>query len=103
MKIVREWKNTVPLRVASKAVEQLSSLHQFDGVPDETLIRLAKLRAKVHVADRLSAIAALVNNPCPLPVHNLKQQPQKQPRWKLREVTAPPKLKLIRGGRRVVR
>jgi len=100
---VREWQNTVPLRVANEAVEHLSSFHQFDAIPDEVLIRLAKLRAKVVVADRWGAVAALVNNPCPLPVPNLKQQPQKQLRWKLRGATAPPRLKLIRGGRRIVR
>ena len=96
---VREWKNTVPLRVASEAVKHLSSLHQFDGIPDEILIRLAKVRAKVHVADRLSAIAALANNPCPLPVPDTKKKPQRQPRWKLRGLKAPPRLKLIKGGR----
>jgi hypothetical protein len=96
---VREWQNTVPLRVSSEAVKHLSLLHRFDGIPDEALIRLAKLRTKVLVADRWGAIAVLVNNPCPLPVPDLEKQPQKQPRWQVRETTAPAKLEVITGGR----
>ena len=96
---VREWHNTVPLRVASDAVKHLSSLPQFHGITDAVLIRLAKLRAKVVVADRWGAVAALVNNPCPLPVPDTKKKPQRQLRWKLRGATAPPRLKLIKGGR----
>lgn len=96
---VREWQNTVPLRVTRKAVKHLSSLHQFDAVPDEILIRLARLRTKIAVADRLGAVAMLANNPCPLPVPHTKKQSQRQPRWKLRAAIARPRLRLIKGGR----
>jgi len=96
---VREWQNTVPLRIKDEAIKRLSSLSQFHGIPDDVLIRLAKLRAKVVVADRWGAIAAIANNPCPLPVPDTKKQAQKQPRWKLRGLAAPPRLKLIKGGR----
>ena len=58
----------VPLRVKSEAVTHLSSLKQFHGIPDETLIRLAERRTKLYVQDRWVAIALILGNRIPIPV-----------------------------------
>jgi hypothetical protein len=80
---------------ASDAVKHLSSLPQFHGIPDETLIRLAERRTKLHVPDRWGAIALILGNRIPIPVPGSKPRP----RWQSREATAPAKLRLIQGGR----
>ena len=93
---VTQMRSYLPLRIKSEAVDQLSSLPQFQGIPDNSLIRLAKRRTGLKVPDRLVAIALILGNRIPIPV----------PAPKIRkdvhadnEVTAPPKLILIRGGR----
>jgi hypothetical protein len=84
-----------PLRVSSEAVKHLSSLPQFHGIPDESLIRLAERRTKLYVPDRWVAIAMILGNRIPIPVPS----PQERPRWQVMESTAPAKLRLIQGGR----
>jgi hypothetical protein len=86
---------TQPLRVSSDAVKHLSSLPQFHGIPDETLIRLAERRTKLHVPDRWVAIALILGNRIPIPVPGSKPRP----RWQAKEATPPAKLILINGGR----
>lgn len=84
-----------PLRVTSEAVKGLSSLPQFHGIPDESLIRLAERRTKLYVPDRWVAIALILGNCIPIPVPN----PQERPRWQVKEASAPAKLRLTQGGR----
>jgi len=84
-----------PLRVTSEAVRHLSSLKQFHGIPDESLIRLAERRTKLHVPDRWVAIALIVGNRIPVPVPGSEPRP----RWQATEAKAPTKLGLIQGGR----
>lgn len=84
-----------PLRVTSEAIKRLSSLPQFCGIPDETLIRLSKRRTKLHVHDRWVAIALILGNRVPIPVPGGKARP----RWQSKEATAPAKLRLMHGGR----
>jgi hypothetical protein len=84
-----------PLRVTSEGVKHLSSLPQFFGIPDETLIRLAERRTKLHVHDRWVAIALILGNRVPVPVPGGKARP----RWQSTEATVPAKLRLIQGGR----
>lgn len=84
-----------PLRVTSEAIKRLSSLPQFDGIPDATLIRLAKRRTKLHVHDRWVAIALILGNRVPIPVPGSRWRP----RWQAKQATAPAKLGLIQGGR----
>lgn len=84
-----------PLRVTSEGVKHLSSLPQFHGIDDGTLIRLAERRTKLYVHDRWVAIALILGNPIPIPVPASKPRP----RWQSREATAPTKLRLIHGGR----
>ena len=84
-----------PLRVAKEAITRLSALRQFLGIPDETLIRLAKHKTGLHVPDRWVAIALILGNRVPIPVPGGKARP----RWQLRKPTAPAMLRLIRGGR----
>ena len=86
---------TQPMRVTSEGVEHLSSLAQFHGIDDETLIRLAERWTKLHVADRWVAIALILGNRIPIPVPGGKARP----RWQSKEATAPAKLRLIQGGR----
>ncbi len=84
-----------PLRVTSAAVKHLSSLPQFHGIPDESLIRLAQRKTKLYVPDRWVAIALIMGNRIPIPVPGSKARP----RWQLKEATSPAKLRLIHGGR----
>lgn len=86
---------TQPIRVTSDAVKHLSLLPQFHGIPDESLIRLAKRRTKLYVHDRWVAIALILGNCIPIPVPN----PSERPRWQVREASTPAKLILINGGR----
>jgi hypothetical protein len=95
MQPTKTWVNQVPLRIKTELVEALSGLPRFQGIPDETLIRIAKQRTGVQVADRWGAIRMLISNPCPIPVVDGRQKPRRP----LRLPTPPPKLTLIRGGR----
>jgi len=84
----------VPLRIRSEAVDHLSSLQQFHGIPDETLIRLAERRTRLKVSDRWVAIALILGNRVPIPVpFERKRKTETLPK------TAPPKLTVITGGR----
>ena len=85
-----------PLRVTVEAVKHFSSLSQFHGIPDESLIRLAKRRTGLHVPDRWVAISLLRSNLGPIPVANLKERPPKQER-ETAVTPPPPKLILIKG------
>jgi len=85
----------VPLRVKVEAVRHLSSLPQFHGVPDESLIRIAERRTGLNVPDRWVAIALIIGNRVPIPVPMLDGRPQGMPS----EATAPAKLLAITGGR----
>ncbi len=91
----KEWVNQVPLQIKTEVVETLSKLRQFQGIADETLIRIARQRTRVQVSDRWGAIRMLISNPCPIPVVNVKQRPRRP----LRLPMPPPRLTLIRGGR----
>lgn len=93
----KEWINQVPLRIKSEAVATLSGLSQFHGVADETLIRIARQRTSVHVADRWGAIRMLISNPCPIPIVDDRPKPSRP----LTLPTPRPKLILIQGGRMV--
>ena len=84
-----------PLRVTSDAIKHLSSLPQFHGIDDKTLIRLAERRTKLHVLDRWFAIALILGNRVPIPVPGSRWRP----RWQAKQATAPAKLGLIQGGR----
>jgi hypothetical protein len=84
-----------PLRVTGEVIKHLSSLPQFHGIPDESLIRLAERRTKLYVPDRWVAIALILGNRIPIPVPT----PQEPPCWQVKEATAPAKLRLIQGGR----
>jgi|SRR5208282_1321158 len=92
---VSQTRSYLPLRIKSEAVDHLSSLPQFQGIPDNSLIRLAKRRTGLKVPDRLVAIALILGNYIPIPVPASGHRRHGQ----VSEVTAPPKLKLIRGGR----
>jgi hypothetical protein len=95
MQPTKEKANQVPLRIRTELAERLSELSQFQGVPDETLIRIAKLRTRVQLADRWTAIQMLISNPCPVPVVDNKPKTSRP----LSLPTTPPKLALIKGGR----
>lgn len=95
MQPTKEWVNRVPLRIKTEAVEALSGLSQFHGIADEMLIRLARQRTGVHVADRWGAIRMLISNPCPIPVVDGKQKP----RGDVDGPATPAKLTLLVGGR----
>ena len=84
-----------PMRVTSEGVKHLSSLPQFFGIDDETLIRLAERWTKLHVSDRWVAIALILGNRIPIPVPGGKARPV----WQVKKVTTPAKLRLIQGGR----
>jgi len=84
-----------PLRVTSEGVRHLSSLPQYHGIPDESLIRLAERRTRLHVPDRWAAIALIVGNRIPIPAPGSEPRP----RWQVPEAAAPTKLGLIHGGR----
>ena len=90
-----EFPNQVPLRIKPEAVRYLSSLSQFHGIADESLIRLAKRRTGLKVADRWVAVALMLSNRVLIPVPGLKVRP----RWEVREPMVPLRLKLIHGGR----
>ncbi len=85
----------MPLRVTGEAVKYLSSLPQFHGIPDESLISLAKRRTRLYVRDRWVAIALIIGNRMPIPVPT----PDGRPQGKASEATTPAKLVLINGGR----
>lgn len=91
----KEWVNQVPLQIKTEVVETLSKLPQFQGIPDETLIRIARQRTRVQVSDRWGAIRMLISNPCPIPVVDDRPKPRRP----LRLPAPPPRLTLIRGGR----
>jgi hypothetical protein len=84
-----------PLRVTVEAAKHLSSLSQFHGIPDESLIRLAKRRTGLNVPDRWVAIALILGNRIPIPVPALRGRPHVQSGV----ATAPVKLEVITGGR----
>jgi hypothetical protein len=85
----------VPLRVKGEAVKYLSSLPQFHGIPDESLIRLAERRTGLNVPDRWVAVALIIGNRVPIPAPMPHERPQARPS----EATAPAKLVAIAGGR----
>jgi hypothetical protein len=85
----------VPLRVKGEAVKYLSSLSQFHGIPDESLIRIAERRTGLSVPDRWVAVALIIGNRVPIPVPT----PDGRPQGKSGEATAPAKLVVITGGR----
>jgi len=87
-------RTSLPLRIKIEAVMRLSSLKQFHGIPDETLIRLAERRTRLSVPDRWVAIALILGNRVPIPVP-LQQQRGKEPH----PTTPSPKLTVIIGGR----
>jgi hypothetical protein len=95
MQPTKKWVNQVPLRIRTEVVGTISGLSQFQGIPDETLSRIARQRSRVHVADRWAAIRMLISNPCPIPVVDAKPKPRRP----LSLPTPPPRLTLIRGGR----
>jgi hypothetical protein len=95
MQPTKTWVNQAPLRIKAELVGTLSACPQFQGIPDETLIRIARQRSKVQVADRWAAIRMLLSNPCPIPVVDGRQKPHRP----LSLPSPPPKLVLIRGGR----
>jgi hypothetical protein len=90
-----EYPNQVPLRIKPEGVRYLSSLSQFHAIADEGLIRLAKHRTGLKVADRWVAIALILSNRVPILIPGLKVRP----RWEVRKPLVPSKLKLIQGGR----
>jgi len=85
----------VPLRVKGEVVKYLSSLSQFHGIPDESLIRIAEHRTGLNVTGRWVAVALIIGNRVPIPVPT----PDGRPQGKLSEATAPAKLVVITGGR----
>jgi hypothetical protein len=85
----------VPLRVEGEAVKYLSSLPKFHGIPDESLIGLAKRRTGLNVPDRWVAVALIIGNRVPIPV----PAPDGRLQGKPSEATAPAKLIAITGGR----
>ena len=85
----------MPLRIKGEAIKYLSSLPQFHGIPDESLIRLAERRTGLYVPDRWVAVALIIGNRVPIPV----PAPHEQPQGKPGEATAPAKLVAINGGR----
>jgi hypothetical protein len=95
MLVRTEFPNQVPLRIKPEAVSYLSSLSRFHGIADESLIRLAKRRTGLKVADRWAAIALILSNGVLIPIPGLKVRP----RWQVRGPRVPSKLKLIQGGR----
>ncbi len=95
MLVKTEFPNQVPLRIKPEAMRYLSSLSQFHGIADESLIRLAKRRTGLKVADRWVAIALILCNRVPIPMPGLRVRP----RWEVREPVVGSKLKLIQGGR----
>lgn len=95
MLVRTEFPNQAPLRIKPAAVSYLSSLSQFQGIRDESLIRLAHRRTGLNVPDRWVAIALILGNRIPIPVPN----PNERPRWQLKKAAAPAKLRLIAGGR----
>ena len=95
MLVRTEFPNQAPLRVKPEAARYLASLPQFQGIRDQSLIRLAHRRTRLNVPDRWVAIALILGNRIPIPVPN----PNERPRWQLRKAAAPAKLRLIKGGR----
>jgi hypothetical protein len=86
---------TQPMRVTSEAVKHLSSLSQFHGIRDESLILLAHRRTGLHVPSRWVAISLLRSNLGPIPVPDLKECPKRQ----VTGTKGPAKLIAIKGGR----
>jgi len=76
-------------------VKYLSSLSQFHGIPDDSLIRIAERRTGLNVPDRWVAVALIIGNRVPIPVPT----PDGRPQGKSGEAMAPAKLVLITGGR----
>lgn len=81
------------LKVKDEVIKYFSSLPQFQGVPDENLIRLAKQRTGLHVPDRWVAIALLRSNR-PQPCRTIEMSARASGRS-----PASTKLELIIGGR----
>jgi hypothetical protein len=97
MLVKTKFPNQVPLRIKPEAITHLSSLTQFYGIPDQSLIRLAHRRTRLNVPDRWVAIALILGNRIPIPVAG-----QGRPRWQIREAAeaaVPVRLGLIPGGR----
>ena len=84
-----------PLRVKPEAIQRLSSMSQFHGVPDKTLIRLAERRTRLYLPDRWVAIALILENGIPMLVPGSNWRP----RWQPEEPTIPAKLEATQGGR----
>lgn len=99
MSKITEQRKRFPLKVKDEAIRDLAALPQFREIHTVTLIRLAHRRTGLFVPSRWVAISLLRSNLGPIPVPNLKERP-KAPTTK---TTAPPKLKLIHGGKRIVR
>ena len=85
----------LPLRINGETVKHLSSLAQFQGIGDESLIRLAKRTTALHVPERWVAIALILGNRIPIPV----PAPDHRKHVQAKGVPAPAKLTAIRGGR----
>jgi len=83
-----------PLRIKSEAINHLSSLKQFHGIPDDSLIRIAERRTRLKVQDRWVAVALILGNRVPIPVPF-----ERQKKTETLPKTAPPKLTVITGGR----
>lgn len=94
MLVKSKYPNQAPLRIRAEAVRCLSSLEQFRGISDQSLIGLAQRRTRLNVSDRWVAIALILGNRIPIPVAG-----QGRPRWQPMQATPPAKLKLIQGRR----
>lgn len=91
-----ETRDQMPLRIKNEAVDHMSSLPQFHGLPDGILIRLAMRRTGLRVLDRWVAIALILGNRIPIPV----PAPEQSKSMRVNGVAVPPKLTVIKGGRR---
>jgi len=85
----------MPLRVSAQGIKHLSSLTQFQPIPDNVLIRLAERRTRLTVPDRWVAVALIIGNRVPIPV----PAPDGRTQGKPSEATVPAKLVVITGGR----
>ena len=92
---VAQTETRVFLRIKGDAIRYLSSLLQFHGIPDHSLIRLAKRRTGLRVPDRWVAIALILGNYIPIPVPT----PEHRRHVEANRAPAPAKLTLITGGR----
>jgi hypothetical protein len=70
-----------PLRVTGEAAKHLWLLPQFHGIPDGSLIRLAKRRTGLNVPDRWVAIALILGNRVPIPVPPTQRTTTTKAEW----------------------